>query len=100
VLASSAIIDGTDAMRKAGLASLTFFYCDFRSKEGPAWPSLIPPGPTLSPIYSYSDIISKFYSDHAKGSRHSSDGALAGCLKDLLKHPGLDPVYLIVDALD
>jgi hypothetical protein len=46
---------------------------------------------------SYSDLISKFYSDHAKGSSHSSDGALAKRLKDLLK---LEPIHLIVDALD
>ena len=30
VLASSTIIQEIDAMRKAGLASLGFFYCDFR----------------------------------------------------------------------
>jgi hypothetical protein len=49
---------------------------------------------------SYSDILSKFYSEHANGSRHPSDDVLAGCLKDLLKLPGHAPVYLIVDALD
>ena len=49
---------------------------------------------------SYFDILSKFYSDHDKGQRPPSDDALAGCLKDLLKLPGLAPVYLIVDALD
>ena len=45
-------------------------------------------------------MLSNFYSDHAKGLRHPSDGALAGCLKDLLNLPELPPVYLIVDALD
>ena len=45
-------------------------------------------------------MLSKFYSEHAKGSRHPSDDALAGCLKNLLKLPGLAPVYVIVDALD
>jgi hypothetical protein len=45
-------------------------------------------------------MLFKFYSEHAKGSRHPSDDALVGCLKDLLKLPGLAPVYLIVDALD
>lgn len=97
MLASSAIIEDIDAMRKAGLASLAFFYCDFISKEGPTSSFLVQ---LRHQSDSYSDIISKFYSDHAKGSRHPSDGALAGCLKDLLKLPGLAPVYLIVDALD
>ena len=49
---------------------------------------------------SYFDILSKFYSEHDKGSRPPSDGALAGCLMDLLKLPGLPPIYLVVDALD
>jgi hypothetical protein len=49
---------------------------------------------------SYFDILSKFYSEHDKGSRTPSDGEIAGCLMDLLKLPGLAPVYLFVDALD
>ena len=58
--------------------------------------------PILSPIrlLQYFDILSKFYSEHDKGLRPPSDDALARCLKDLLKLPGLAPVYLIVDALD
>jgi hypothetical protein len=43
---------------------------------------------------SYFDILSNFYSEHGKGLRPPSDDALAGCLKDLLKLPGLAPVYL------
>ena len=49
---------------------------------------------------SYFDILSKFYSEHDKGSRPPNDDALARCLMDLLKLPGLAPVYLIVDGLD
>jgi hypothetical protein len=48
----------------------------------------------------YYDVLFKFYSEHAKGSRHPSDSALVGCLRDILKLLGLAPVYLIVDALD
>jgi len=32
-LASSAIIQDIDAMRKSGLASLAFYYCDFRGDQ-------------------------------------------------------------------
>jgi hypothetical protein len=32
-LASSTIVEDIDAMRKAGLASLAFFYCDFREDQ-------------------------------------------------------------------
>ena len=89
-------------MRKAGLASLAFFYCDFREDQKKDLRGL------LSSLLvqfchqsdSYSDILSKFYSEHANGSRHPSDDVLAGCLKALLKLPGHAPVYLIVDALD
>ena len=45
-------------------------------------------------------MLFTFYSEHGTGSRYPSDDALAGCLKDLLKFPGLAPVYFIVDALD
>jgi hypothetical protein len=48
----------------------------------------------------YFDILSKFYSEHDKGSRPPSDTELTGCLMDLLNLPGLAPVYLFVDALD
>ena len=89
-------------MRKAGLASLAFFYCDFREDEKKDLRGLL--SSLLVQLChqsdSYCDMLFKFYSEHAKGSRHPSDDALVECLKDLLKLPGLAPVYLIVDALD
>ena len=102
VLNSSTIIEDVDAMRKAGLASLAFFYCDFREDQKKELRGL------LSSILvqlchqsdAYCDMLSEFYSEHAKGFRHPSDDALVGCLKDLLELPGLAPVYIIVDALD
>jgi hypothetical protein len=102
VLASSTIIEDVDAMRKAGLASLAFFYCDFREDQkkdlrGLLSSLLIQLGHQSD---SYSDLLFKFYSEHDKGLRRPSDDALVRCLKDLLKLPGLAPVYLIVDALD
>ena len=89
-------------MRKAGLASLAFFYCDFREDQKRDLRGL------LSSLVvqlcqqsdSYCDVISQFYSEHSNGSRYPGDEALAGYLKDLLKLPGHAPVYLIVDALD
>ena len=89
-------------MRKAGLASLAFFYCDFRDERKKELRGLL--SSFLVQLYHQSDsyfhILSKFYSDHDKGSRPPSDDALAGCLKELLNLPGLAPVYLIVDGLD
>ena len=99
---SSTIIEDIHAMRKAGLASLAFFYCDFREDRKQELRGLL--SSFLVQLChesdSYFDILSNFYSEHGKGSRAPSDDALAGCLKDLLKLPGLAPIYLIVDALD
>jgi hypothetical protein len=89
-------------MRKVGLASLAFFYCDFREDKKKDLRGLL--SSFLVQLChqsdSYSEILCKLYSEHANGSRHPSDDVLAGCLKDLLKLPGHAPVYLIVDALD
>lgn len=102
MLVSSTIIENIDSMRKTGLASLAFFYCDFRDDEKRDLRGL------LSSILvqlchqsdSYSHIISRFYSEHANGSRQPSNDALFQCFKDVLKALGQAPIYLIVDGLD
>ena len=89
-------------MRKTGHASLAFFYCDFRENQKKDLRGLL--SSLLVQLChqsdSYSDILTRFYSEHANGSRHPSDEVLAGCLKDLFKLPRHAPVYLVVDALD
>jgi len=101
-LASSTIVEDIDAMRKAGLTSLAFFYCDFREDQKTGLRGLL--SSLLTQLChqsdTYYDILSKFYSEHVNGSRYPGDDALAECLKDLLKLSGQAPVYLIVDALD
>jgi hypothetical protein len=99
---SSTIIEDIDAMRRSGLASLAFFYCDFREDQKTDLRGLL-----LSVLLqlcrqsdSYCDILSTFYSTHGDGAQKPSDGELFECLKDLLGHPGQAPVFLIVDALD
>jgi hypothetical protein len=102
MLASSSIIQNIIAMQKAGLASLAFFYCDFREDQKNDLRGL------LSSLIvqlchqsgSYCDILFKFYKEHAEGSQDPSDDELARCLTDILKLPGHAPVYVIVDALD
>ena len=102
MLASSTIIEDVDAMRKAGLSSLAFFYFDFREDQKKDLRGLL--SSLLVQLShqsdSYCDILSRFYSEHAKGLRHPGDDALKGCLKDMLKLPGQAPMYLILDALD
>ena len=89
-------------MRKSGLASLAFFYCDFREDQKKNLRGLL--SSLLVQLChqsdSYCDILSYLYLEHAKGSRHPSDDALVKCLGEILKLPGQAPVYLIIDALD
>jgi hypothetical protein len=89
-------------MRRAGLVSLAYYYCDFRDDKKKDLRGLV--SSLLVQLChqsdSYCDIVSKFYSEHAKGSHCPRDAALVLCLKGLLKLPGQTPVYLIVDALD
>jgi hypothetical protein len=102
VLASSTIIENIETMRKSGLASLAFFYCDFREDEKRDLRGLL--SSMLVQLchqsHPYYHILSNFYSERADGSQHPSDGALKQCLKDILEVPGQAPVYLIVDGLD
>ena len=89
-------------MRKSGLASLAFFYHDFRDDQKKNRRGLL--SSLLVQLChqsdSYCDILSKFYMDHGNGSQYLSDGALAGCLAEIMKLERQAPLYLIVDALD
>jgi hypothetical protein len=102
MLASSTIIQEIEVMRKSGLASLAFYYHDFREDQKQDRRGL------LSSILfqlcdqsdSYHDILSTFYSTHRHGAQNPSNDGLLRCLKELLDLPGQAPVYLIIDALD
>jgi hypothetical protein len=102
VLASSTIVENINSMRKSGLVSLAFFYCDFREDEKKDLRGLL--SSVLVQLCHQSDsyfrIISNFYSEHGNGSQHPRDDALVRCLKDILRVSGQAPVYLIVDGLD
>ena len=89
-------------MRKCGLASLAFYYYDFRDDEKKDRRGLL--SSVLFQLCdqsdSYHSILTTFYSAHRHGAQSPSDDELARCLKDLLKLPGQAPVYIVVDALD
>ena len=101
---SSAVIEDVRILQKSGLASLAFFYCDFRDDQKKdrreLLSSLLVQLGEQSDVYSA--ILSKFYEAHRRGSQqsHASDRELADCLKDILKLPGQATVYIIIDALD
>ena len=102
MLTSSTIIEEIKAMQKSGLASLAFFYHDFRDDQKKDRHGLL--SSLLVQLChqsdTYCDILTEFYSEHGNGSQHPSDSALVRCLMDVLGFPGQAPVYLIVDALD
>ena len=102
LLASSAIIENINSMRKSGLMSLAFFYFDFREDEKRDLRGLL--SSVLVQLChqsnSYCQILSRFYSEHANGSQHPGDDELMQCLKDILEVSGQAPVYLIVDGVD
>jgi hypothetical protein len=89
-------------MRKLGLASMAFFYCDFREEQKKDFRGLLSSWlvQLCHQSDAYSDILSNFYLEHSNGSRQPSDDSLVECLKEILKLRGQAPVYLIVDALD
>jgi hypothetical protein len=102
LLASSAIIEDIRTLQKSGLASLAFFYCDFRDDQKKDLRGLL--SSLLVQLCeqsdSYSAILSDFYVAHGRGSQHASDSELVGCLKDMLKLPGQATVHIVIDALD
>ena len=101
-MSSSIIIEDVLEIRKRGLASLAFFYCDFRDVNKKNLRGLV--SSLLLQLFdhsgSYATVFSKFYSAHGDGSREPSDGELIECLKNMLKRPGQAPVYIIIDGLD
>jgi hypothetical protein len=102
LLTSSAIIEDIRTLQNSGLASLAFFYCDFRDdqkkdRRGLLSSLLVQLG-GQSDVYS--TVLSDFYMTHGRGSQHASDDELVGCLKDMLKLPGQATVHIVIDALD
>jgi hypothetical protein len=102
LLSSSAIVDDIRALQKSGLASLAFFYCDFREGQKKDVHGLL--SSLLVQLGDQSDIysatLSDFYTAHRRGSQRASDDELLDCLKDMLKLPGQATVHIIIDGLD
>jgi NACHT domain len=101
-LASSTVIQDIEAMRKAGDASMAYFYFDFRDANKQGLRDLV-----LSLLNQLSagsgprcDILSELYLAHDEGKNQPSDSTLANCLKKMLTLLDQSPTYLIIDALD
>jgi len=99
---SSSIVQDIRGMCKLGLASLAFYYCDFRERRKRHRRGLL--SSLLVQLCqqsdAYYDTLSKLYLEHEHGSQHASDTELAQCLKHLLVLPGQATAYIVIDALD
>ena len=86
----------------AGLASLAFFYCDFREDDKKDHRGLL--SSLLVQLCdqsdAYYDSLCKFYLVHGNGSQHASNSELTQCLKLTLQLPVQTTTYIIIDGLD
>jgi NACHT domain len=90
------------ALRDAGLASMAYFYFDFRDENKRSRHNLL-----CSLLFQLStqsdrlsDILSRLYSAHEDGKQQPSDDTLTRYLKEMLSLQAQDPLYLVVDAVD
>src|SRR6266702_6781658 len=99
---SSAIIQDVTTLYDARLASMAYFYFDFRNIDKRSRRNLLPSLLVQLSACSdaFCDVLSRLYEAHNDGARQPSDSALVHCLKEMLTLPDQAPVYLILDALD
>jgi hypothetical protein len=99
---SSSVIQDIQDVCQTGLATLAFFYFDFRDSDKQDARSLL--SSLLIQLChasdNYSEILSSRYSKHGNGTRQPSTEVLMECLKDMFKVPKQGELYIVVDALD
>jgi hypothetical protein len=99
---SSAIIQDIKRMYAAGLATMAYYYFDFRDVKKQDCYGLL--SSLVSQLSAESDscynILSQLYSDNMNGRLKPDVDSLKECMKDMLNLPGQGPIYIIVDALD
>jgi hypothetical protein len=99
---SSAIVQEIEGRRIAGLATMSYYYFDFRDVKKQNLYGLL--SSLLSQLSAESDpcheLLSRLYSLNAGGTRKPTSFAMTECVKDMLGLPGQGPIYIVVDALD
>jgi hypothetical protein len=102
VATRSAIIQDIECMRAAGLATMAYYYFDFRDVKKQDCYSLLSSLVSQLSVESNScyNILSRIYSDHSRGTRKPNISTLKKCMTDMLKLPGQGPIYIVVDAVD
>src|SRR6267154_6183850 len=98
----SAVIQEIEHMHAAGLATMAYYYFDFRVIEKQDCYGLL--SSLVSQLSADSDacynILSKLYSDHIRGTRKPNVDALKECITEMLSLLGQGPIYIVIDALD
>jgi hypothetical protein len=98
----SAIIQDIKDMCAAGLATMAYYYFDFRDVKKQDCYGLL--SSLISQLSaksdSYLNILSQLYSDNGRGIEKPNIDALKKSITDMLSLPGQGPIYIVVDALD
>ena len=98
----SAIIQDIESMHEVGLATMAYYYFDFRDVKKQDCYGLL--SSLISQLSAESDscfnILSQLYSGHSRGIRKPGIGSLKKCMTDMLSLPGQAPIYIMIDALD
>ncbi len=98
----STIIEDKEGMRAAGLATMAYYYFDFRDIKKQDCYGLL--SSLISQLSVESDscyeLLSQFYSSHSRGTRKPSIVALKNCMTDMLSLRGQGPIYIIIDGVD
>ena len=98
----SAIVQDVKGMHAAGLATMAYYYFDFRDVKKQDCYGLL--SSIVSQLSAESDpcfnVLSKLYSNNGRGMGKPDIGVLKKCLADMLSLPRQGQIYIIVDALD
>ena len=99
---SSSIIKKVKMLCDAGLASMAYFFFDFKDTAKRDARSALSSILVQLCYHSdpCSDILGRLFSNHHSGALHPSNDTLMECLKDMLALPRNGPTYIILDALD
>ena len=98
----SAIIQDIEGMHAAGLATMAYYYFDFRDDKKQNCYGLV--SSLISQLSAESDscynILSQLYSRYTRGIRKPDIDELKSCMTDMLSLQGQAPIYLIIDGVD
>jgi hypothetical protein len=103
IRSSSSIIKDIESLRAIGLASIAYYYFDFKDTGKQDCRGLVSSLITqlcTRRSHHSDDILSSFHEAHENGSQQPSEVDLICCLKNLLEISGQGRVYIIVDAVD